>query len=244
MKRAVDAKRVEIHLWDIREYAPGKHRVTDDTPYGGGGGMVMKVEPILLALEAVVGSELIARQKGTGVVETPIILMTPGGDRFTQRMAQGLQSYDRMVLVCGRYEGVDERLIDLAVTHQMSIGDYVLSGGEIAAMVIVEAVTRLVPGVLGDMRAIIDDSHSTGLLEHPHYTRPASYRDLDVPQVLLSGNHAKVARWRREQSLRRTQDRRPDMIESANLSPVDEAFLRNADRPNDEPLDSQEVAEE
>lgn len=187
--------------------------------------MVMKPEPILGALEAVVGAELVARQKATGNVEVPIVLLTPAGRLFRQEIARQYERHGRVVLICGRYEGVDERVSALAVTDEISIGDYVLSGGEIPAMAIVEAVTRLVPGVLGDMRAVIEDSHASGLLEYPHYTRPAEFRGLGVPPILLSGDHARVARWRREQALRRTLERRPDLLEGADLSDADRRFL-------------------
>jgi len=224
--RAVESGRVEIHVHDIRDHAAGRHRVTDDAPYGGGGGMVMKVEPIVGAVEAVLGAELVARQKATGHVEVPVVLLTPAGRVFTQEIAHEYEAAGRMVLICGRYEGVDERVRQLVATEELSIGDYVLSGGEIPAMVVVEAVTRLVPGVLGDMRALVQDSHADGLLEHPHYTRPPEYRGLAVPEILLSGDHARVARWRREQSLRRTLARRPDLVSAADLAPVDRDLLR------------------
>lgn len=228
--RAVESGRVSIAIYNIRDYAPGKHRVTDDAPYGGGGGMVMKVEPILLALEHVVGAKTLSRQKETGVVDVPIILLTPTGRLFSQRIAHEYECCGRIVMICGRYEGVDERVNQLVVTDQVSIGDYVLSGGEIPAMAIVEAVTRLVPGVLGDMRAIVEDSHSRGLLEYPHYTRPAEYRGLPVPDILISGDHAKIARWRREQALRRTLERRPDLLGEASLSEADGRFLASLTR--------------
>lgn len=225
VSRAINAGQVELHLHNIRDYAPGRHRVTDDTPFGGGGGMVMKVKPIMLALEAIVEADLIVEQKRSGEVQVPIILLTPVGEVFTQHMAQGLERYERLVFICGRYEGVDERIVDLAVTHEVSLGDFVLSGGEIAAMAIIEAVTRLVPGVLGDMRAIVDDSHARGLLEAPQYTRPAVYRGLTVPEVLVSGNHALVSRWRRKQALIRTWQRRPDLLANAELTEVDRNAL-------------------
>jgi len=225
VKRAVDAGQVAIAVHNIRDYAPGKHRSTDDAPYGGGGGMVMKAEPIMLALEHLLGAELVAGQKVTGDVEVPIVLLTPAGRLFTQEIAREYERHGRVVMICGRYEGVDERVSQLAATDQISIGDYVLSGGEIPAMVIVETVTRLVPGVLGDMRALIDDSHARGLLEYPHYTRPAKFRGLSVPEVLLSGDHARVACWRREESLRRTLARRPDLLNQAGLSEADRRFL-------------------
>jgi len=223
--RAQQAGQVEIAIHDIRDWATDKHHITDDTPYGGGGGMVLKPEPILGALEAVLDAELIARQKATGNVEVPVVLMSAAGAPFSHAMAREFERYGRIALVCGRYEGVDERVCELAITHEISIGDYVLSGGEIPAMAIVEAVTRLVPGVLGDMRAMVEDSHANGLLEHPHYTRPATFRGLGVPEALLSGDHARIARWRRKESLRRTWERRPDLLEEAALSPADRAFL-------------------
>ncbi len=232
VRRAIDAGLVELHLHNIRDYAPGKHRVTDDMPFGGGGGMVMKVEPILLALEHLLGAEFISMQKRTGEVRVPIVLLTPAGRVFNQHTAQTMERYGRMVLICGRYEGVDERIVDLAVTHEISLGDFVLSGGEIAAMAVIEAVTRLVPGVLGDMRAIVDDSHATGLLEAPQYTRPATYRGLAVPDALLSGNHAAVAQWRRQQALLRTRQRRPDLLAAAPLTRLDQEFLADAAEPD------------
>ncbi len=213
VKRALDAGQVTIALHNIRDWALDKHHITDDMPYGGGGGMVMKVEPIVLAVEALIGADLAAEQKRTGQVQVPVVLMTPTGRLFSQAVAHEYEQAGRVVLICGRYEGVDERVSDLVVTDQLSIGDYVLSGGEIPAMVVVEAVTRLVPGVLGDMRAIVQDSHSSGLLEHPHYTRPAEFRGLSVPEALLSGNHARVAAWRKEQAMARTRERRPDLLE-------------------------------
>ncbi len=225
VSRAIAAGLVEINVHNIRDYAPGKHKVTDDTPYGGGGGMVMKVEPITNALEAILDAELLARQKATGRTETPVILLTPAGRRFDQQLARELEREERVVLICGRYEAIDQRISDLFATHEVSLGDFVLSGGEIAAMAIVEAVTRLVPGVLGDMRAIVEDSFSHGLLEGPHYTRPPEFRGRGVPEVLLSGDHARVARWRRERALERTWRQRPDLLDQADLTPQDRAFL-------------------
>jgi tRNA (guanine37-N1)-methyltransferase len=225
VRRAIDAGQVSVNLHNIRDYATDKHRVTDDMPYGGGGGMVMKPEPIVYAVEDILGADLVRRQKETGQVEVPVILLTPAGRLFNQKMAREFERYGQLVMICGRYEGVDERVSELVVTDEISIGDYVLSGGEIPAMVIVEAVTRLVPGVLGDMRAMIEDSHAHGLLEYPHYTRPAEFRGLRVPDILVSGHHAQVERWRREQALRRTLERRPDLLENADLSPADRRFL-------------------
>lgn len=227
IKRAVDNGFVEITWHNIRDYAPGKHRVTDDTPYGGGGGMIMKPEPIFNAVEAVLDVVIPAegyttlRQQGY----PPVILLTPQGRIFKQPAARELAAHERLLLICGRYEGIDERVRQYLVTDEISIGDYVLSGGEIAAMVVVDAVTRLVPGVLGDTEATTKDSFSADLLEHPHYTRPAEYRGHPVPEILLSGHHAKLEEWRRQQSLLRTYERRPDLLATANLTDADRQTL-------------------
>jgi len=235
VRRAIEAGRVEIHVHNIRDYATDKHHVTDDLPYGGGGGMVMKAEPIVLAVEDLLGADLVARQKDTGRVEVPVVVLTPAGRTFDQRIAHEYGRHERIVLICGRYEGIDERVSELVATDHLSIGDYVLSGGEIAAMAVIEAVTRLLPGVLGDMRAIVDDSHAQGILEYPQYTRPSEYRGQEVPEVLLSGNHALVARWRREQALRRTLERRPDLLADADLGEADRRYLtRLCDREDED----------
>jgi tRNA (guanine37-N1)-methyltransferase len=225
--RARELGYAEIVLHNIRDYAPGKHRVTDDTPYGGGGGMVMKPEPIFNAVEAILkitvpaaGYETL-RQQGY----PPIILLTPQGRLLKQSVARELVAHERLLLICGRYEGVDERVRQYLATDELSIGDYVLSGGEIAAMVLVDTLTRLVPGVLGDPAATSNDSHSAGLLEYPHYTRPAEFRGHPIPPILLSGHHAKLEEWRRQQSLLRTLARRPDLLASAELSEADRKFL-------------------
>jgi tRNA (guanine37-N1)-methyltransferase len=217
LKRAQESGCLSIALHDIRDYATGKHRVTDDAPYGGGGGMVMKPEPIFAAVEAVLPDGM----------DVPIILLSPQGRLFSQAVAFELArcQQQRLLLICGRYEGVDERVRQYLVTDEISIGDYVLTGGELAAMVVVDAVTRLLPGVLGDPGATLEDSHACGLLEGPHYTRPAVFRGWRVPEVLCSGNHALISRWRREQALLRTLERRPDLLERVDLSPQDAAFL-------------------
>lgn len=215
LQRAQEGGRLSVKVHDIRHYATDKHRITDDAPYGGGGGMIMKPEPIFAAVEAVLGAS----------PEVPIILLSPQGRLFTQSLACELAQRPRIVLICGRYEGVDERVRQRLATDEISIGDYVLTGGELAAMVIVDAVTRLLPGVLGDPGATLDDSHAKGLLEGPHYTRPAVYRGWEVPSILLSGDHAAIARWRREQSLRRTAERRPDLLADVNLTAEDHEFL-------------------
>ncbi len=222
LKRAQEAGLVDIRIHNIRDYAEGRHLVTDDMPYGGGGGMVMKPEPVFAAVEAIVTDASVARP--------PIILMTPQGRLFNQAVARELAQQEHIVLICGRYEGVDERVRRFLATDEISIGDYVLTGGELAALVLIDAVARLLPGVLGDPGAVLDDSHSDGLLEYPHYTRPPDFRGYAVPDVLLSGHHAQVERWRREQSLRRTWERRPDLLSQARLSEADREFLAQLTR--------------
>ncbi|MFQ5855574.1 MAG: tRNA (guanosine(37)-N1)-methyltransferase TrmD [Anaerolineae bacterium] len=216
IKRAQETGLVQIVIHDIRAYATDRQRTADDTPYGGGGGMVLKPEPIFRAVEDVLRD--VASQ-------TPIVLLTPQGRRFTQQVAHELSTEDRLALICGHYEGVDERVRQYLATDEISIGDYVLTGGELPAMVIVDAVTRLLPGVLGDPSAAEADSFATGLLEHPHYTRPYDFRGWTVPDVLLSGHHGDVERWRRQEALRRTWERRPDLLESAELTEEDMMFL-------------------
>jgi tRNA (guanine37-N1)-methyltransferase len=221
VKRAVEAGIMAARVHNIRDYALGKHQQTDDTPYGGGGGMVMKPDPIWAAAEAVLGADMGARGQGVAVV-----LLTPQGRLLSHAVARELARNRRIILICGRYEGVDERVRELLVTDEISIGDYVLSGGELPAMVVVEAVTRLLPGVLGDPGATFEDSHAEGLLEYPQYTRPAEFRGLKVPDELLSGNHAELVQWRRQQSLARTFQRRTDLLRRATLTASDREFLR------------------
>ena len=240
IQRARKAGLVSIDLHNIRDYAEGRHKVTDDYPYGGGGGMVMKPEPIFRAVEAVLdthfagpeelGGEASPSAREQGDTAVPIILLTPQGRPFDQAVALELADYQQVALICGRYEGVDERVRRYLCTDEISIGDFVLSGGEIAAMVIVDAVTRLLPGALGDERGADQDSHATGLLEYPHYTRPPNFRGWRVPEVLLSGHHANVVRWRREQALRRTWERRPDLLQTAWLTEEDLAYLASLER--------------
>ena len=230
IKRARQAGLLTIALHNIRDYAEGKHRITDDTPYGGGGGMIMKPEPIFAAVEAVLGEEL---------GRVPVILLTPQGRLLSQQVARELARHPRLLLICGRYEGVDERVHRYLATEEISIGDYVLSGGEIPAMVLVDAVTRLLPGVLGDPAATFEDSHAEGLLEYPHYTRPAEFRGYAVPPVLLSGNHAEIARWRRQEALRRTWQRRPDLLPHARLSDQDRALLQQFQQTTEGPTGSE-----
>jgi len=219
LQRALERELVHIHLHNIRAWTTDKHHVTDDEPYGGGGGMVMKPEPIFAAVESVLGLTPSAPPP------IPVILLTPQGRVFTQALAQELSGYDHLALICGRYEGVDERVRTGLVTDEISIGDYVLTGGELPALVLVDAITRLIPGVLGDPDGAADDSHATGLLEYPHYTRPAEFRGMAVPDILRSGDHGKIARWRREQSLIRTLEHRPDLVEKTLLTEVDRKFL-------------------
>ena len=217
LKRAQEKGMAEIHLHNIRDYAEDKHRMTDDAPYGGGGGMVMKVEPIDRALASIVPSRDNAL----------VVLLTPQGETFNQKLAEEMSRYFRIILVCGHYEGVDERVRDHLVDREISIGDFVLTGGELSAMVIVDAVTRLIPGVLGNNESASYDSFSTGLLEYPHYTRPGSYRDWQVPEVLLSGNHRDIESWRRKESLKRTYLRRPELLEKIELSAEDGKTLED-----------------
>jgi tRNA (guanine37-N1)-methyltransferase len=194
LQKAAERGLVEIALHNIRDWARDKHHTTDDTPYGGGGGMVMKPEPVFEAVESVLGPE----------PGCPVILLTPQGRVFNHAVAEELVQHERIALLCGRYEGVDERIREGLVTDEISIGDYVLTGGELPALIIIDAVSRLIPGVLGDPDGAADDSHASGLLEYPHYTRPPEFRGQAVPEVLLSGDHAKIEQWRREQSLLRT----------------------------------------
>lgn len=215
--RARERGLVDIRLHDIRDYAHDKHRVVDDYPYGGGAGMVLKPEPIFEVVEAIkVELELSS---------VPTVLLTPQGRLFSQEVARELAGYQHLILICGHYEGVDERVAEHLASDEISIGDYVLSGGEVAAMTLIDCVVRLLPGVLGSEVSLEEDSHIGGLLEYPQYTRPPVYRGLEVPSVLLSGDHAEIARWRRQQSLLRTAKRRPDLIEKVVLSQEDKNLL-------------------
>ena len=205
LKRARQAGLIDIQLHNIRDYAHDRHRTADDAPYGGGAGMVMKAVPLAGAIRAVAGED---------ECRPPVILMTPDGERFTQSIAYELATYEQIVLVCGHYEGIDERVREQLITRELSIGDYVMTGGELAAMVIIDAVARLVPGVL-DSESLVEESHSDGLLEYPHYTRPAVWEGMAIPDILLSGHHGNVAAWRRAQRVRRTLQRRPDLFAAA-----------------------------
>jgi tRNA (guanine37-N1)-methyltransferase len=216
--KAQEAGLVDIGLHNIRDYATDRHSMTDDEPYGGGGGMVMKPEPLFEAVESVLGNEL---------GETRVALLTPQGRVFTQAIARELAGLRRVALISGRYEGVDERVREHLADDEISIGDYVLTGGELPALVVTDAIVRLLPGALGDEAASARDSHTEGLLEGPHYTRPADYRGWEVPEILKSGDHAKIAAWRRQQSLHRTKERRPDLLDQADLSPAEKEEIKD-----------------
>jgi tRNA (guanine37-N1)-methyltransferase len=221
LQRARQRGLIDVRVHNIRDYTHDKHHTTDDTPYGGGGGMVMKPEPVFEAVESVLGIDAGQAQPPP----IPIILLTPQGRVFTQRVAEELSTYERIALLCGRYEGVDERIREHLVTDEISIGDYVLTGGELPALMVIDAVSRLIPGVLGDPTGAEDDSHSMGLLEYPHYTRPPEFRSWQVPEILLSGDHGRIEKWRREQALTRTFNKRPDMLENAELSETDKKIV-------------------
>ena len=209
---------VEISVYGLRDYAHDRHRTVDDYPFGGGGGMVMKPEPLFEGVESV-------RQGASVDEDAPTVLLSPQGRTLTQSVVEELAGYRDLLLLCGRYDGVDERVRKHLATDEISIGDYVLGGGELAAMVVIEAGCRLIPGVVGSIESVQDDSFTTGLLQHPQYTRPDDFRGWSVPGVLTSGNHAEVDRWRRGESLRRTYQRRPELLESANLSDEDRRFI-------------------
>jgi tRNA (guanine37-N1)-methyltransferase len=208
---------VDIRVHDLRAHAAGRHRVTDEPPFGGGGGMILKPEPLAAAIDAL-------RAVGSAEAPARVILLGPAGRRFSQAVARELARRPHLVLVCGRYEGVDERVSEQLVDEELSIGDYVLTGGEPAALVVTDAVTRLLPGVLGDGDAPAHDSFARGLLEHPQYTRPEVFRGAAVPEVLRSGDHGRIARWRTLMSLWRTWQRRPDLLETADLTPEEQKW--------------------
>ncbi|HST72931.1 tRNA (guanosine(37)-N1)-methyltransferase TrmD [Kocuria sp.] len=217
---------LELTVTDLRQYATDRHRTVDDTPYGGGAGMVMKPEPWAQALEAALRRGPVAGMPG----ERPVLVVpSPAGEVFTQATARELAGREHLVFACGRYEGIDERVVDWSREHfevrPMSLGDYVLNGGEVAVLAMVEAIGRLVPGVIGNPESLVEESHSDGLLEYPVYTKPALWRDRPVPEVLLSGHHGRIARWRRDRQLQRTAARRPDLVAA-----LDPAALDRADR--------------
>lgn len=221
IQRARDAGRLDVRVHDLRSEATDPHRTVDDAPFGGGPGMVMMPEPLFAAVEA-------------AAPPRPLFLLAAGGRRFDQAMARELSGLDGFSLLCGRYEGVDQRVADHLCDGEVSVGDVVLAGGEVAALMMIEAVTRLVPGVMGNAESGVDESFLAGRLEYPHYTRPAAFRGWDVPEVLRSGDHARIERWRRAQSLRRTLDRRPDLIPGGDdgLEPADRALLDEFSNPD------------
>ncbi len=235
--RAVKRGLVDVNLINIRDFARGTHKTTDDRPYGGGEGMVMKPGPICRALKSVdrVDPPASPVMYGSGHIpkgrqwraggRSLVILLCPQGKLFDQSIAWEMSGWDQLILVCGRYEGVDERIKLTCIDMELSIGDYILSGGELGAMVIVDAVSRLIPGVLGGERSNLEDSFEDGLLEYPQYTRPRVFQDKEVPEILLSGNHEKIRVWRREESLKRTLKKRPDLLKQAKLTPEDKAIL-------------------
>lgn len=216
-RRAEEREQTRIVVRNIRDYTHDKHHIVDDYPYGGGAGMVLKPEPVFEAVEDVI-SEITAEDETVEKVNIPVILMTPQGRPFSQKIAQEYSRVRNIILICGHYEGVDERVRQYLATDEISIGDYVLSGGETAAMVMMDAVIRLIPGVLGSEESHLEESHTAGLLEYPQYTRPPVFRGWEVPEILLSGHHGKIAEWRREQSISRTVDRRPDLLNKAELT--------------------------
>jgi tRNA (guanine37-N1)-methyltransferase len=220
--RARERGLVDIRLHDIRAHTHDRHHVVDDYPYGGGAGMVLKPEPIFEAVEAI--------KVELGLSTVPIILLSPQGRLFNQTVARDLAGYEHLILICGHYEGVDERVAEHLATDEISIGDYLLSGGEIAAMAVTDCIVRLLPGVLGSEASLAEESHVGGLLEYPQYTRPETFCGWAVPSVLLSGDHGDVARWRRQQSLIRTAKRRPDLLEKAELSTEDKKLLNEASK--------------
>lgn len=216
IKRAVNKGLLEICLHNVRDYATDRHNTTDDYPYGGGAGMIMKVEPLAACIETV--------QSGSQM--SKVVMTTPRGRKFNQEMARDLSREKGLIIICGRYEGVDERVKDLFVDYEISLGDFVLTGGELAAMVMVDAISRNIPGVLGSEESVSCDSFSHSLLEYPQYTRPPVFRGLGVPDVLLSGNHGKISVWRRRQALKMTYMSRPDLLSSADLTEDEKSYLR------------------
>jgi len=218
--RSLDEKRFELKAWDPRDFAGDNYRRVDDRPYGGGPGMVMMAEPLAACIEAAM-----ARQRGAGVEAPKVVLMSPQGERLTEALVRELAEEEGLVLVAGRYEGVDERVVERLVDREVSIGDYVTSGGELPAMVLIDCLVRRIPGSLNDAESAVQDSFSDGLLDWPHYTRPDEWQGAKVPEVLMSGNHAAIARWRRKQALGRTWDRRPDLVDESKLAREDRQLL-------------------
>lgn len=225
LKKASEKEAVQYNVVNFRDFAENKHQTVDDYPYGGGAGMVLKPQPIFDAV-----ADLKERAKSSA---PRVILMCPQGERYTQKKAEELAKEEHLVFICGHYEGYDERIREHVITDEISIGDYVLTGGELGAMVVIDSVVRLLPGVLGSEESHIQDSFSTGLLEHPHYTRPSDFRGLKVPDVLISGNHRLIEEWRMKESLKRTLSRRPDLLEEAELTDQQKKWLDELSKLND-----------
>jgi tRNA (guanine37-N1)-methyltransferase len=225
--KAKDKGIVALQAVNFRDYANNKHNTVDDAPFGGGGGMVLKAEPIFAAVESLISEE---------APKPRVILLCPQGEPYSQQKAEELAKESHLIFICGHYEGFDERIREHLVTDEISIGDYVLTGGELAAMVVIDSVARLLPGVLGNEQSAVTDSFSTGLLEYPHYTRPAQFRGWDVPDVLISGHHINVANWRRKQSLRRTWQRRPELLTKVELTKEERQWILTWERNPTEPV--------
>jgi tRNA (guanine37-N1)-methyltransferase len=224
--KARDKGIVELNTVNFRDFANNKHNTVDDYPYGGGGGMVLKAEPIFAAVESLIQSELDEES------QPRIILMCPQGEPFSQRKAEELSKEQHLIFICGHYEGYDERIREHLVTDELSIGDYVLTGGELPAMAVIDSVVRLLPGVLGNETSAVTDSFSTGLLEYPHYTRPAQFRDWQVPDILVSGHHANIEQWRREQAILRTWSKRPELLDNFPLTPKERRWMAELEQKN------------
>ena len=222
LKRAINNRLIEVNLTDIRDFTTDKHRSVDDYQFGGGSGMLLKPDPLFKSVESI-------QQQQSLDINVPVILMSPQGRTLSQKIVEDLSRFENLVLVCGRYEGVDERVREHLVTDEISIGDYVLSGGELAAMVLIETISRLIPGVLGSIESAEDDSFTSELLQNPQYTRPSLFRDWSVPEVLLSGDHKEIEKWRRQEALRRTHKRRPDLLDKNKLTKDELNFIKELD---------------
>ena len=222
LKRAINNRLIEVNLTDIRDFTTDKHRSVDDYQFGGGSGMLLKPDPLFKSVESI-------QQQQSLDINVPVILMSPQGRTLSQKIVEDLSRFENLVLICGRYEGVDERGREHLVTDEISIGDYVLSGGELAAMVLIETISRLIPGVLGSIESAEDDSFTSELLQNPQYTRPSLFRDWSVPEVLLSGDHKEIEKWRRQEALRRTHQRRPDLLDKNKLTKDELSFIKELD---------------
>ena len=222
LKRAINNRLIEVNLTDIRDFTTDKHRSVDDYQFGGGSGMLLKPDPLFKSVESI-------QQQQSLDINVPVILMSPQGRTLSQKIVEDLSRFENLVLICGRYEGVDERVREHLVTDEISIGDYVLSGGELAAMVLIETISRLIPGVLGSIESAEDDSFTSELLQNPQYTRPSLFRDWSVPEVLLSGDHKEIEKWRRQEALRRTHQRRPDLLDKNKLTKDELSFIKELD---------------